>query len=108
MVKQVRLIDLVTEAIGLDGRYRAINSMGSHWDLFNMVPFKSWAPAHSRPVKVTLPDGKVTEARSILEATQIVLKATGENISPKRLRVLFKTQSSVTLESGAALFCYSA
>ena len=52
-------------------------------------------------------DGQVTEAKSVLEATQILMR-TGENISPKRLRELFKTQNSVTLESGTTLFCYSA
>ena len=108
VVKQVRLLDLVTEVMGLDGRYRVINSLGSHWDPANMVAYKSWAPANSRPVRVTLADGQVIEVKSILEATQVVLKATGENISPTRLRVLFKTQSSVTLESGSVLFCYSA
>ncbi len=107
VVKQVRLLDLVTEAMGFDGRYRTINSLGSHWDPKNMVAYKSWAPANSRPVRVTLPDGQVTEAKSVLEATQILMRW-GENISPKRLRELFKAQSSVTLESGATLFCYSA
>ncbi len=108
VVKQVRLLDLVTEAMGFDGRYRAINSMGSHWDPANMVTYKEWAPSNSRPVRITLADGKVIEAKSVLVATQVLLKLTGENISPKRLRVLFKAQSSVTLSSGAILFCYSA
>ena len=92
---------------GFDGRYRAINSLGSHWDPKNIIAYKSWAPANSRPVRVTLADGQVTEAKSVLEATQILMR-TGENISPKRLRELFKTQNSVTLESGTTLFCYSA
>ena len=107
VVKQVRLIDLVTEAIGLDGRYRAINSMGSHWDPANMVAYKEWAPANSRLVRITSPSGEVIEARSVLEATKILMLS-GENISPIRLRALFKSQSSVTLESGATLLCYSA
>lgn len=107
VLKQVRLLDLVTEAMGLDGRYRTINAMGSHWDPSNLVPFKSWAPVHSRPVRVTLPSGEVIEARSVLEATKILMLS-GENISPIRLLALFKSQNSVTLESGATLFCYSA